>query len=324
MDNLDLKASIWYLITSDEFYQSTARECEDTMRWFGTLAVGEGVANFGRNNQIYDTLKSRTQDFRRGAELAKHDDYSLIWETANLIRGDARGFIEQPLHSWMSDEEYKEFDHVRISRLMLYAGMIGRALNNAMTGAVGFYNPPPECPERVDDDDGYPDNNILERYKAYEDVLQGLVHLKIPNPVPNYVIDTSISCRTGDEVPWTGVWSPGIGVQNCGLTFAIKGTRMQPAYQVKKTAAQVEAEGINWPYPETVAVAATWHPVVPRPQTPEAGKDLWSKAGQPCPKAGVWETTDPGAAKRIYQAGEPMVSLNSAYGTTVWRWVADR
>ena len=324
MDNMHIKAAIWSLLTSEEFYKAAAQECEDTMRWFGNLAIREGVSNFGRNNQIYDTLKRRAQDFRRGAELAKHDDYSLIWETANSIRGDARGFIEQPLHSWMSEDEYKEFDHVRISRMMLYAGLIGRALNNAMTGAVSFFNPPPECPERVDDDDGFPDNNILERYRSYEDALQGLVTCKIPDPIPKYVIDTSISCHTGEEVPWTGVWSPGQGIKNCGLTFAIKGTRMQPAYQVTKTAAQVEAEGVNWPYPETVALPATWHPVVRQSQHAETTTDLWSKAGQLCPKAGLWETTDPGAAKRMYQAGEPMLSLNSAYGITVWRWVADR
>lgn len=324
MDKMHLKASIWSLFTSDKFYQATASECEDTMQWFGNLAIKEGVSNFGRNNQIYDTLKRRAQDFRRGAELAKHDDYSLIWETASSIRGDARGFIEQPLHSWMSDEQYKEFDHVRISRLMLYAGLIEYALNNAMAGAAGYFNPPPECPERIDDDDGFPDDNILESYKAYQDELQGLPICKIPEPIQEYMVDTSISCRTGEEVPWTGVWWPGKGAQNCGLTFAIKGMRMQPAYQVIKTAEQVEAEGVNWPYPETVAIPATWHPLIPKPQNAEPSKDLWSKAGQPCPKAGVWETTDPGAAKRIYQAGEPMLSLNSAYGITVWRWVADR
>jgi hypothetical protein len=193
-----------------------------------------------------------------------------------------------------------------------------------MTGAAGYFNPPQECPERINDDDGFPDDNILESYAAYEDALHGLLICKVPERIPNYVIDTSISCDTGEEVPWTGVWLPGKGMQNCGLTFAIKGTRMQPAYQVRKTAAQVEAEGVNWPYPETVAVQASWHPVIPKPQDAETIQDLWSKAGQPCPKAGVWETTDPGAAKKIYQAGERMLSSNSAYGITVWRWVADR
>lgn len=324
MENINLRASIWSLFTSPEFYEMAARECEDTMRWFGTLAISQGVSNFGRNNQIYDTFKIRAQEFRRGAELALHDDFSLIWATGNSIRGDARGFIEQPLHSWMTDAEYEEFDNVRISRLMTYAGLIGRALNNAMYGADSYFDPDPEGPERSDDDDSFPGDEILEAYQGYEEDLAGSLICKLPQPLPEYVVDTSIACHTGEEVPSTGLWYPGRGLCNCGLTFAIKGLRMQPAYQVTKTTEQVEAEGVNWPYPQTIAVLATWHPLIVKPQDSESSEDLWSKAGQPCPKAGVWETTDPGAAKRTYQAGEPMLSLNSAYGITVWRWVADR
>jgi hypothetical protein len=33
---------------------------------------------------------------------------------------------------------------------------------------------------------------------------------------------------------------------------------------------------------------------------------------------------EPGAAQRHYAANETMVNLGSAYGITVWRWVADR
>ena len=324
MDDVSLKAANWYLFTSTEFIEAAAREAEATAEWFDTLAASLGVSNFGRNSQICDTFRIRALQFRRGAALALHDDFTSVWNTANSIRGDVRGIIEQPLHSWMTDAEYEEFDNVRISRLMTYAGLIGRALNNAMYGADSYFDPDPEGPERSDDDDSFPGDEILEAYQGYEDALAGSLICKLPQPLPEYIVDTSIACHTGEEVPSTGVWYPGKGLCNCGLTFAIKGLRMQPAYQDTKTTEQVEAEGVNWPYPQTIAVSATWHPLILKPQVFESSKDLWSKAGQPCPKAGVWETTDPGAAKRSYQAGEPMVSLHSAYGITVWRWVADR
>lgn len=99
---------------------------------------------------------------------------------------------------------------------------------------------------------------------------------------------------------------------------------MQPVYRVIKTSAEVQAEGMLCPIPETVAVATTWHPVVPRSPDPSQQVELWAKAGETCPKAGIWRSTDPGATPRSYEAGETMAHAGSAYGLTVWRWEADR
>lgn len=77
MRDLNLEAAVWNLFTSPEFFEAAAQECEKTMEWFGTLAVGRQVANFGRNNQIFDKFKQRARDFRRGAELAKLGDYKF-------------------------------------------------------------------------------------------------------------------------------------------------------------------------------------------------------------------------------------------------------
>lgn len=324
MNDMQLKAAIWSLFTSTEFFEAAARECEDTMRWFGTLAISQGVANFGRNNQIFDTFKRRAKDFRRGAELARYGDYRLIWSTAGSIRGDARGMIEQPLHSWMTKAEYEEFDDVRISRLVTYGGLIECALNNAIGGAESFYNPHSDYPERRNDDDGFPEDRIIEMYNGYLDSLKGSLICKIPDPIPVYVIDNSTTCQTGDEVPWTGVWCTSTVSASFGLTFAIKGFRMQPAYQVTKTAEELKAEGVLLPYPETVAVPAIWHPVLPSRQPATDHNEIWAKAGDPCPKSGIWLPTDPGAMQRTFQAGETMADLGSAFGFTVWRWIADR
>jgi hypothetical protein len=324
MRNLHLEASIWNLFTSTDFFEAAARECEQTMEWFGTLAISQQVADFGRNNQIFDTFKALARDFRRGAELARLGDYRSVWDTARCVRGDARGMMEQPLHSWMTEAEYQEFTDIRISRLMTYARQITRALNNAMVKGESFFDPDPNCPERRDDDDGFPGDEIVKIYHSNFIWYKEPSSWKLPDPLPEYVVDRSITCRTGDEVPWTGVWYPDTGLERHSLTFAMKGLRMQPAFRVTKTKEELKAEGVSIPTAETVAVATTWHPVIPSGRQAEQDKELWAKAGEPCPKAGIWQPTDPGAAQRTYEAGETMASLRSAYGLTVWRWVADR
>jgi hypothetical protein len=326
MRNLHLEAALWNLFTSTEFFEAAARECDDTMKWFGTLAVSRHVADFGRNNQIFDKFKKRANDFRRGAELARLGDYEFIWNVSESISGDVRGMMEQPLHSWMTEAEYQEFSGVRISRLLAYARKITSALNNAMTAADSFFEPDPDCPERCDDDDGFPGEKIVEAYHGFSSYFDGRSFAAIPDPLPEYLIDRATICRTGDEVPWTGVWYPSTGIERRSLAFAIKGLRMQPAYTIVKTIEELEAEGDDVMFfsPQTVAEATTWHPMIPSGRQIETNKELRAKAGEPCPKTGIWQPMDPGAPTRAYEAGEPMANFGSAYGITVWQWVADR
>lgn len=298
------------------------------MAWFGTLAVARDVADFGRNNQIFDTFKALARDFRRAANMAKQGDYRPIWGQSDRVRGDVRGMMDQPLHGWMSKAEYEEFSNVRISILSTYARMIHGALYNTMVGADSYFSPNPDCPERSDDDDGFPGASIIQSYQSYVDQFDSPTFPDIPHPLPEYVVDRSIACRTGDEVPWTGVWIPSTGVDRTSLTFAVKGQRMQPEYKILKTIEELEQESKDpemlFFSPQTVAVAATWHPFVLSGRLAEQVEELRAKAGEPCPNAGIWQPLESGAAQRSYAAGETMAHLGSAYGITVWRWIADR
>jgi len=323
MRDMNLEASIWYLYASTRFFESAARECEAIMEWFGRLAVAKGASDFGRNNQVYDKLKSMARDFRQGAELAELGDYKFIWNIAGSVRGNVRGFMEQPLHGWMTKAEYQEFSDVKIGRLMTYARQIENVLNNGMIKGESFFNPSPECPERANDDDGFPGEEIIKSYHWNKDRYKFLSSWNLPEPLPEYVIDRSVACKTGEEVPWTGVWYPETGLDRFSLTFAIKGLRMQPAFRIIKTEEELEAEGAYLPSSETVAVATTWHPVIPSSRPVQEDADLMSKAGQPCPKSGVWQATDVSALERTFDAGDPMPNLGSAYGVTVWRWLRD-
>lgn len=324
MRNINLEASIWHLFTSAEFFEAAARESEETMEWFGNLTISRQVANFGRNNQIFDKFKILAIDFRRGAELARLGDYQLIWKVARSVRGDVRGMLEQPLHSWMTEAQYNEFEKIRLSRIFAYASKIDRALNNAMIGAESYFNPDPDDLERRDDDDGFPGDEIVEVYESDLDWYKDQLYLKIPEPLPNFKIDTAIACATGEEVPWTGVWYPATGIEKHSLTFAVKGMRMQPVYRVVKTTEELATEEWMFPRPETVAVATIWHPLIPMAATSQEEPELWARAGEPCPKSGIWQPMDPDLPQRSYEVGDIMTNPGSAYGLTVWRWIGDR
>lgn len=323
MRNLNKEATIWYLFTSTDFFEDAAKECDATIEWFGTLAVSRNVANFGRNNQIFDKIKSIGRDFRRGAELARLGDYKLVWDKALCVPGDVRGMLEQPLHSWMGDAEYNEFFDQRIERVATYARKIQRGLHNALVGAQIFYYPDPDYPDLKNDDDGFPGAEIVESYQRSANWFKEPIFEALPDPLPDYVIDRSVKCQTGDEVPWTGVWYPAAGLENRSLTFAIKGMRMQPAFRIIKTTDERNAEGGFFTTPETVAEEAVWHPVIASGN--EKGSEaLWAKAGDACPRAGVWQPADVNVSERVFDAGETMPNLGSAYGLTIWQWLRER
>lgn len=324
MRNFNLEAAIWYLFASPEFYEKAAEDADATMKWFERLAIARQASNFGRNNKIYDTFKKLAFNYKRGATLARLDDYQLICDTADSFRGDVRGLLEQPLHSWMTEKEYDIFDRVWLSRAMAYASIIRRTLQNAMWGATSYFDENLAHPERRDNDDGFPGDKIVGWYTSYLKNYENPMFSTLPDPLPNYLIDKSISCHTGDEVPWTGVWYPATRLEHHSLTFAVKGMRMQAVYKVIKTTEELRTETDMFPLPETVAVATAWHPVIVAPPDTNTPTELWSKAGQQCPKEGVWEPTDPGAARRYYRVGDVMLSLGSAHGYTVWRWVSER
>lgn len=319
MRNLNLEASVWYLFTSPDFFEDAAKECDATIEWFGSLAISRGVVNFGRNNQIFDKIKSIARDLRRGAELAKLGDYKLAWDTALCVPGDVRGMLEQPMHGWMTADEYHEFFDKKMHRISTYARQISSALHNGLVGAQVFYYPDPDHPDRKDDDDGFPGNEIAEVYRRSMEWFKEPIFRALPDPLSNYVIDRSIACRTGEEVPWTGVWYPAAGIENRSLTFAIKGMRMQPAYRIVKTTDERNAGGGYFTTPETVAELAVWHPMIATGYE-EKNEELWAKAGELCPRAGVWQPADVNASERTFDVGETMPNLGSTYGLTVWRW----
>ncbi len=59
----------------------------------------------------------------------------------------------------------------------------------------------------------------------------------------------------------------------------------------------------------------------PQGVLPIDGNELRSKAGDPCPRTGKWQSLGVVSTLRSYQQDEPMADLGSPYGLTVWRFV---
>lgn len=49
--------------------------------------------------------------------------------------------------------------------------------------------------------------------------------------------------------------------------------------------------------------------------------EMRAKAGDPCPKAGMWQSLDVEATRKRFELEQPMSDLKSAYGLTVWRFI---
>jgi len=261
MRDLQLEAAIWYLFTSTDFFEAAARECEGIVDWQISVAAAQFGMKCSPNKEIVEKFRKRAGEFRRGAELARLGDYRFVWDIAGWIDSDVRLMIEQAPNGWTELARTPEFNGGRISRLATYAGRIESALVNALTGADRFFDP--DCPERSNDDDGYPGDDIVDWYNNDVRYFEQPFGCALPKLLPEYVIDTTIACQTGEKVPWTGVWYPSTGLERHSLTFAIKGLRMQPVYRVVKTTEELRTDDCMFPSPETVAVATTWHPVIP-------------------------------------------------------------
>lgn len=153
-----------------------------------------------------------------------------------------------------------------------------------------------------------------------------------PTEIPEYAPDTSICCRTGEVVPWTGLWVPSYGLRASALAFARKDIQvMQFAYEVTREDPEDGGEEFD-------RVEATWHPVrptgrmIPWPEgygpleqdesiPPEQRRCV---AGDLCPKAGYWLSPAKTDSRRMFRAGDVMPELGSTWGATIWQWDADQ
>ena len=334
--DMNKEAWLWYHLTSVEFAQAARQAMQDFLTYYIEIAESKGAWGTGRTDQIAQYMARFVREYDAAIELMKHGDYEPIWEVAHAIRGAWSGISHSVLPlPWLSREEHKVFDKIS-DRTDAFASEIRETLENAFRKGYGALKDNPDW-EIYNRDDGPICGDIfltlpfLKERHGYP--------IEIPTPTPQYDIDYSRSCKTGETVPWTGVWYPETGLDRYSLAFAIKGQPMQPAYHVDRTAEDARQEAIAQGLDLTMedydsteitrAVPTTWHPLIPSSRPPEQSVSgrLRALPNEIVPRTGWWwSPAFSGAdALRHFNQGEHFPSTETTnYGGVFWYYDADR
>jgi hypothetical protein len=289
---LDKEAWCWYHLTSEEFYLGAVVACETVRDFFKRETLSRNAADFGRNNQIYDSWARHARELTQAIGFVEYGDYAPLRSAAADIRSTNRGINQWGNMGWLGEAE------AEYSRLAEIAGEYGSSIEAALEcGLVGglywLEDAANDPPERRNAPFGYgiyvADFVTVDKYngKTPEEKYPHLREHPIPEAFPRYAPDTSRPCKTGETVPWTGVWVSEEGIARHPLTFALKGRSMTPSWKIIQTEEENEAvllkqpgytknnddsiaiptpeEGGDkwvWPTPQFEITATTWYPLL--------------------------------------------------------------
>ncbi|UXY15359.1 hypothetical protein N8I74_18940 [Chitiniphilus purpureus] len=314
------------------------------LAFFKEEALARGLQDYGRNNQIYDAWKKHAQDLESGIELAKFGDYAKLDDAAAGIYSTNRGVTQHVWMGWLGDAEEKYHQITIIPGE--YAARIRKTLAPGLRGGQYWlheaFNFPPERRNR---DFGPTGEKILLFIQSnVEEVYPHLKKTPIPSRFPRYAPDTSRPIKTGEAVPWTGVWIPAAGLENHSLTFAVEGLSMPPSWRIIKTAEQLEQECVDsgkgkrnknglvfddqgelltFLDDELEITEMTWYPLLQVDEVERVVQRGRVEANQPCPVRGYWYTPAKQNSRALFEHGARMPDFpESTYGATIWYWDA--
>lgn len=312
--NLSREAHLWYTTTSPE-YMDRAR---DYLQAAVDIMIPQAkahpfIADYAPVPYWGERMEELLRTYANARALPVQGEYAEMIGWGGGLMNIPRGLQEGNMN-WMGADV-----DVLMNRLDLAYGCCS-AFNRALTMSQ-YFKDTKIVSGAVDwrcytADHGYGGTDILFREDSVYPVR--------PAEIPEYAPDKSVSCKTGDIVPWTGVWVPADGMGKAALAFTRKHIQiMQPAYPV---ISEDEETG----YQEFEVVECVWHPVkpagrmVPLPPPREGAEPdetgpLRCPAGQPCPQAGWWFTAAKVDSRRQFGAGEVMPELGGDYGATIWQ-----
>lgn len=308
--DLNREAFLWYTLTSPDYLDQAFEQLRQvdaflkdqvkahpTAKDFGPAAYWGGMIT-----QLLDT-------YPNARAMLAHGEFATMREWCIQAGSIDRGFREQAM--WMSKDDFVQFLDL-IDEASSVASNYIRAIEMIDTFSGENFLDGTDHWSAIDQDQGFPGANILLKL----DYLHA-------DHIPEYSIDSSLACRSGDIVPWTGVWIPADGIGTAALAFARQGQLMQPKYPVT----HVDEYG----YEHTKPVETYWHPVKPTgrmlPVNSDAppGDPLRVPAGKSATQSGYWFTPAKQGSRRHFKRGEvfPEVEGNS-YGATFWQWSPDQ
>lgn len=313
--NLSQEAHLWYTISSPDYIakaKGKLQEAADSMR--AQVEPHPFIKDYAPVPYWGGVIEDLLNQFDNALEILKHGDFDPMQRWAGRLMDIPRGFQESNMN-WMSDAG-------GFMDLLNQASSIGGDFLDAVAMSQTYSDPNyknggNDWLHEIPEDMGIPSDHIARNYEPY-------IFPSLPEKIPEYAADPSIACKTGDIVPWTGVWVPSTGMGTAALAFARQGVQiMQPAYEI----ASRDEDG----YASFKLVDCIWHPVKPtgrmieHPVLAQLKHDAATargrcKAGQRCPREGWWFTPASAGGRRHFKLGEVMPATSGDYGQTIWQW----
>lgn len=306
--DLNKEAFLWYTMTSPEYLdRSYAKLTEATGYLRARIKEHAFIMGYPPVSRWLGEMEKLEASYANARAMLEHGGHDTMRRWAGALKNIPRGFAESSM-DWMPTEQAEHFK----ATLDRAYGIAARYMDVTLMSNLHFNDQ--DADWRIDEDQGYEGSKILYEW---DEVASGITE------IPEYAIDASLSCTTGELVPWTGVWGPAMGVGTSALAFARQGQIMQPAYEIV---------GEEKPGPvETRAIDVTWHPFRPTGRMQPVNHQetthdpLRVPAGKPVSRAGYWFTPAKPSSRRYFRQGDAFPEVEgSSYGATFWQWSPDQ
>ncbi|MED5618019.1 hypothetical protein [Ideonella sp. BN130291] len=252
--NLSLEAHLWYTATSSSFMtrpRDLAQEAVVTL--LGGVSSNPWVADYRPVPYWGGVLESLLQTFDSAKAALDHGEFDPMISWGGRLEDVPRGLREGNVNWMEGDLQALFLDQLNGAYSVCSTFWFALVMSQMYT-SDSYKNGTEDWRTCVPHDLGRPSDFILN---SQEELLTSTT-----TAIPEYRADTTMSCRTGDIVPWSGVWVPSTGMGRAALVFARQGIQiMQPAYEV------LSIDEDYGTADEFELIEAVWHPVRPTGRT---------------------------------------------------------
>lgn len=319
--NLSQEAHLWYTISSPE-YIAQAKNLLQKARVFMRERVQKHpfISDYAPVPHWGGVMEDLVIRFDNALGMLKQGDFDAMQRWAGRLQDIPRGFGESNMN-WLSPADQDAFMQMLNSTYSICSEFLGAVAMSAMYSDPSYKDQSGDWHHDIPEDMGIEGSNIARNHEEY-------IFPSLPEQIPEYAPDTSVTCKTGDIVPWTGVWVPTTGMGTAALAFARKNVQiMQPAYEIESR----DEDG----YAIFKLVDCEWHPVKPTGRTIEhpvlaqlklsaASARGRCPSNERCPREGWWYTPAQVDGRRFFKLGEVMPDVGTGYGATIWEWDAQQ
>ncbi|MEZ5602527.1 MAG: hypothetical protein R3F36_17025 [Candidatus Competibacteraceae bacterium] len=316
--NLSQEAHLWYTVISPDYLEQAKVRLQEAFDFLEARAKAHPfIAGYAPVPYWGGKMEHLLQAFDNARALLSHGEFAPMIAFCGGIETIPRGFRESNME-WLSEADQQEFMKRLNAAFSIASKFSDAIMMSIMYSSDGYKDGSKDWHYCVPEDMGYSGDDIAVYSEEH-------IFPQLPAKIPEYAADTSVTCKTGDIVPWTGVWVPTTGMGTAALVFARKHLQiMQASYEVTKNGDDetftvvdtsfhpVKPTGRMIPHPALTSsgATATHHPNVP--------------ANQPCPESGWWFTPAKPDSRRYFKQGETMPSVGGDYGQTFWQWSPDQ